>query len=407
MVGAAHSLGLGHRQAFHRKSPALAATRKLVTVIERERQADDESRLRDHAQRAGVASAVTAKWQEELKDAIKKDLPAPDKPLDAVPPEPFVPNQLVISDTTIEAVADVLRGNTRGLILWRDELNAWLANMSRYNGGSDQAQWLEAWPAAALTVNRKNKPPLVVPRFAVSILGGLQPDRLADVLDGADDGLAVRFLFGWPDPAPHVPPSLRRAGVDDLALDRLRWIERTAGTAETPTTIMLNDDAKSLLDEFSGEHYADAQGLDGFEAGFFGKGLGHVLRLAGVLALLEASEYPGPGPVVTGDLFRRAAGLWQGYFWPHAKAALRVGGRTPRQRLERKVLLQLRATGASVVRREDVRRSILGGTINASQTDALMASLTTAGWARAISPPTGPGRPATRWEINPALFEGR
>ena len=50
------------------------------------------------------------------------------------------------------ALADA-QGNPRGVVLWRDELTAWLANLGRYaSGGSDRAHWLEAWSAAGVTV---------------------------------------------------------------------------------------------------------------------------------------------------------------------------------------------------------------------------------------------------------------
>jgi len=387
------------------KSPALGAARRLLDRIELEMRLGDEVRLREHSQCVEIANARTAKWQLEIKEAIKNGLAPPDMPADAMAPEPFVPRQVIVTDTTIEAVADILRGNPRGIILWRDELSAWIGNMSRYSGGSDQAQWLEAWPAARLTVNRKNRPPVLVPHFAASILGGLQPDKLAEILAGADDGLAARFLFGWPGPAPHVRPSLRRGGLDDDALERLRWIEGVSGTAEEPRTIELDANARGLFDEFSTEHHADAQDLEGFEAGFFGKGMGHVLRLAGVLALLEASEDDGRPPVISADIFSQAAGLWRGYFWPHARVALNVVGGPPRRRMERRVLVWLRARGLLNVSREGVRRDALGQDLNAAETSALMGRLVRAGWVReATSTREGPGRPATAWDVNPVLF---
>lgn len=117
------------------KSPALGAARRLLDRIELEMRSGDEARLREHSQCVEIANARTEKWQGEVKEAIKKSLVPPDMPADAMAPEPFVPRQMIVTDTTIEAVADILRGNARGIILWRDELSAWLGNMSRYSGG--------------------------------------------------------------------------------------------------------------------------------------------------------------------------------------------------------------------------------------------------------------------------------
>lgn len=387
------------------KSPAFGAVRRLLATIEAELSAGDEERIREHAQKIGTAKAVADKWESEVKEAVKKGGSAPPRPLDAEVPEPFIPSQRVITDATIEAVADVVRGNPKGCVLFRDELSAFFANMARYNGGNDQAQWLEAWPAAALTVNRKNKQPLRLSRFAVSVCGGVQPDKLSETFSKPDDGLLARFLYCWPDAAPHVPPSRRRTGDDQTALDRLRWIETTVGSADAPLVIALDEDARDLLDEFSYEHHTDAHTLDGLEGSFFGKGPGNVLRLAGALALLEASETSNDKPAITGDLFRRAVGLWSGYFWPHARTAFRYGGGSAARRLERKVLLWIRAQKKSVVRREEVRRDALGESLNAEQTDAVMGRLVGSGWADRVTASPVPGRPVMAWQINPVLWE--
>ena len=44
--------------------------------------------------------------------------------------------------------------------------------------------------------------PVRIPRTALAIPGGMQPDRLRGALAGADDGLAARLAYVWPDPAP-------------------------------------------------------------------------------------------------------------------------------------------------------------------------------------------------------------
>ena len=190
------------------------------------------------------------------------------------------------------------------------------------------------------------------------------------------------------------------------ALERLCWIEATVGNASQSLTVPLDEEAVGLLDAFAREHHTDARALHGFEAGFFGKGLGYVLRLAGALSLLQASETGNQSPTISADLFSRAAGLWSGYFWLHAQAALRVGGGSAQRRMDRKVLMWIKANRRETVRREDIRRDCLGKALDASQTDVLMGRLTKAGWTRPLSPRVGSGRPMAAWEINPVLFEG-
>jgi hypothetical protein len=65
----------------------------------------------------------------------------------------------------------------------------------------------------------------------------------------------------------------------------------------------------------------------------------------------------------------------------------------------------LKASGRGEVSREDVRRTALGQTVNASEADRVLARLTAAGVLRPLVPEARPqgGRPALRWEVNPAL----
>ena len=57
------------------------------------------------------------------------------------PEEPEPLPVFITSDTTIEALAELLEDNPRGLLLARDELDAWFKSFTRYkgkNGGSDR-----------------------------------------------------------------------------------------------------------------------------------------------------------------------------------------------------------------------------------------------------------------------------
>lgn len=183
------------------KSPALAAVRRLLGDIEDELRAGDGERRGKHAAAVEEARLLTDRWRARCEEAMEAGKPTPEKPDGATFDESFVPAQIVVADATIEALADVVAGNPRGVVLWRDELSAWLANQGRYaNGGSDRAHWLEAWAAAGVTINRRNRAqPLHLPKFPVSIVGTIQPDRLADAFQGGDDGMAARFLYVWPD----------------------------------------------------------------------------------------------------------------------------------------------------------------------------------------------------------------
>jgi hypothetical protein len=107
-------------------------------------------------------------------------------------------------------------------------------------------------------------------------------------------------------------------------------------------------------------------------------------------------------------VIQRAIALWSGYYRAHAKAFFDHMAPSDRESRARRVVRWLKSCGLDEVSREDIRRTALGQTVNASEADRVLARLTEAGVLRAIAPESGPkgGRPALRWQVNPALRVG-
>jgi hypothetical protein len=150
------------------------------------------------------------------------------------------------------------------------------------------------------------------------------------------------------------------------------------------------------------------QRAEGLEADWLGKGGGTVARLAGVLALLAwAGSGVGGAPAkVGGESMEAAVRLWSDYLRPHARLVFDCAGPTDRDRQARRVLRWLKEKRPAEVSREDVRRHALGRTLDAIRTDGVLERLCAAGALRSkllIFSAQG-GRPARRWEVNPALL---
>ena len=100
-----------------------------------------------------------------------------------------------MTDTGLEAVAETVSGNARGVLLWRDLPKVWFGD----DAADDKqcAAWLEAWTAAAVTVERGRRSPLDLASFPVSILETMCPDSLKTALLEGDqqpaDPLPVRL----------------------------------------------------------------------------------------------------------------------------------------------------------------------------------------------------------------------
>jgi hypothetical protein len=379
------------------KSPALEATRHLLAEIDRQHR---DQNLRKQTEYAAARAAAAL-----LKHASKR--PAGSTPQPG--PEPKKPShlQLIIGNTTIEALAAALEANPRGLLAIHDELSSLLSNLERYSGGTDRPLYIEAWAAARWIINRRHlEKPIEIPRAAVSILGGIQPEKLRGILEGEDDdGLVARFLFVWPDAPRHIPLFERLGGNDAWAAAAMHRIWLVAGSPTTPLTLDLDPHAFNETDRRLVEM---ARREEGFRAGFVGKGRGTITRLAGILTLLEwaTSSDATPPTVVSRTALDGAIKLWEQYFLPHAAAVFRVGGRGRQELRLRKVALYLRNNRLYRFRRETIRVHALGRTLDAPDIDPILRDLEGRGLIRPVPRATsGPGRPPLEWEANPQLFE--
>ncbi len=185
------------------KSPAQDVILELLRHVEEHlAQGFDES-LREYQLTAEVAETLTENWRVGVKSALSKGDDPPPAPTVEVPSKPERP-RVRLSDITAEKAGSLAAALPRGLLLVRDEIAGWLGSFDKYGGGgSDRAFWLEAYGGRAHVIDRvKLTEPVRVPHLSIAVLGGIQPDRLAKIIAGPQDGFAARFLYVWPDVCP-------------------------------------------------------------------------------------------------------------------------------------------------------------------------------------------------------------
>jgi Bifunctional DNA primase/polymerase, N-terminal/Protein of unknown function (DUF3987) len=166
------------------KTPGLAVTTRVLSLIERGRKRKIAELQREHETRAQRAKAEKKKWEKAVAEAVETKLAAPPKPADATEPGPFVAPRLSLSDSTIERLAVLLEVRPQGLAFVADELARLFLNMKRYSNGQDNEFWLEAWDAKHFVVERQGRPPVVLDYLLVGVIGGFQPDKLARAFEG-------------------------------------------------------------------------------------------------------------------------------------------------------------------------------------------------------------------------------
>jgi hypothetical protein len=321
---------------------------------------------------------------------------------------------VVVSDAALPALEQAVAKRRQGVLLWRDEPTAWLAGLGRKSrrDESRRGPFLDTWGAIGLPWGRD--------KTAVSIVGSLDPERLDAALEGTGDGLAARFLYVWPGPAPYRSLRTVKPTREDEMVNALQRIARAVGTPDKPLVLALEDQAVTVFDTCLERLHGETLRAEGLLAGWLGKGRGTVARLAAVLTLLDwTANRPSNAPpptVITAQHLHAAWNLWERYYRPHAQAVFdragpadgdRQGKHRARQHA-RRVVGWIRARGVKEISREEVRREALSQRVNAAGADEVILALEQAGVLREVDDDEddypGRGRPARRWQVNPALL---
>ena len=103
-------------------------------------------------------------------------LPAKEKANIEKVEKPYL-KQLVVQDTTVEALVQAHSYNPNGMVLYMDELSGFWSGMNQYKGGkgNEESFWLKAYNNGAHVANRKMKDGIVsIERTFVNIIGTIQ-----------------------------------------------------------------------------------------------------------------------------------------------------------------------------------------------------------------------------------------
>jgi hypothetical protein len=385
----------------------------VLPVIERRIIGDFPDRLREWRAKQEFAKAADRKWEKDVSAAQKRGAPAPLPPEADDTPEPQSP-RLRQNDVTIEKVASLLAtAAPKGVVIVRDELAGWIAGMNAYNDAG-RAFWLEAYGGRPYRVERQKHPePISIPRLAVSVYGTTQPDRLAQIMRDADDGLLARINWLWPEP---VEFRLGRETPDAVwaigALDRLRELDLQADNPPRPIMVPLCLEARNMMELFAREMQERKDTAGGLLRTAFGKARGQALRYALNLEFLWWCSETGmePPPVtISKRAFAAAALLVSDYFLPMAERVYGDAAATKHDRNAATLARWIRETRPKEVHVRHLQREVrLPGLKVADDIHGAAQVLIEADWLR---PPAGSGgtegRPRAAYAVNPRLWGGR
>jgi len=396
------------------KSPAMDPVLSALSAIEGDSLSDFEDAIRRYETLKMEADLVRSGWERKAKEAVEMGGSPPLLPEGAQTPDMPVRKRLTIRDATVEALLAALKGQQKGLLMTRDELAGWFASFDRYSGskGGDRALWLEAFGGRSYVVDRvKNGgEALHIPSLGISVIGGMQPDKLEScLLKGDDDGLSSRFLYFCPRPAQRQRPM---HSTDQRLFER--WMRKLDALVHDvdengkpmPRHIPLSEAGVDVFHPWW-------QGLlkrDTDNArmnGWWGKAQGKASRLALVLEYLEwAVSSDAMEPLeVTADTMEKAISFMDAYAGPMAEIAHGAASRSEADANTLKLARHIQEQGFHEFSVRDLQRSGPTRALKASEIKTACFNLVGHGWLQAAPVRQGdtPGKSQGRFLVNPAL----
>ncbi len=389
------------------KSPAITAASRPLKGMELELAEQHQTVMIQFAAVAERAKAERKAWEKQVELAAKDSVGTPSMPAAAEAPETPERKRLVVQDCTPEEMVAILRANPHGLLHSRDEMAGWIDSHERYSSGG-RAYWLEAHGDEPYVVDRKSNQgkAIIAPFNGVSILGGIQPERLRDALLGsADDGLVARFVWVWPDAIPfRRPTTIADRDRLELVYRRLAGLSSAGGER---VYVPLAPDAADSFAEWIADNDADIRESAGLYASWAGKARGLVLRLGLVLEYLAWADGDTPEPrAVSKASVLKAVGLLERYLKPHARRVFGDAALAPVEKHAATLARHICKIGAQRINARDVRREAgIPGLKVAADVDAATEALCEAGWLRPAPARSGgsAGRGSKDFLVNPSV----
>jgi hypothetical protein len=382
-----------------KKSPAIKRATKRLRKIDMDLH-DDNTK----------ANAAYAEQLEQYKEAKKEARKSGDY---VKPPEQPANTRMVVEDITVEALSEVLKDNSRGVLCIQDELSGWFGSMDAYSGGKaggkDRAHWLEAYNGGGRVVDRVMRGTLKIPNWSVSMIGGIQPDAIRRIAQNmTDDGLMQRFMIIIGGNAPEMDrPELRGVSAAFGAL-----VDHLYGVGGGQEPVLLSEDAhqvREALTAYAAE-LADYPALPGGLRSHLGKWSGLFARLLLIYHAIECQSH-GVHPLskhASGVTARQVDSLMRRFLLPHALAYYTdVLGASSDLEHARWVAGHVLSKGLKLVTNRDLTQSYKQWRgLNDWRRTRVLQMLEDMGWLVAMAEEGRPGRRGvTHWMVHPRVHE--
>ncbi|TOL31800.1 YfjI family protein [Vibrio parahaemolyticus] len=308
------------------------------------------------------------------------------------------PRSLVINDATIEAILKRLKHNPNGILFFRDELSGWFAELQKKGREHERALYLAAFNASKTPyiVERIGRENMTIPSLTLSILGGIQPKKLAPLLTAKhtgqdDDGLFERFqLCVYPDMS---QCTYRDESPSEKAIDDLYSVfHKLVTLAESEQEICdFDEEAQQIWDDWSIKHANSLQFASDEWQAVKGKHPALLAKLALIFHLVEEAEkctsedFSFSTKVQSHHLKR---GLyWMEYLKGHLLKIMKLGTQQTTQSSAESLLKNLHKFGGTFTRQQLAQKGWRHLTTADSREQAI-STLAECGYIQEVKTPT-------------------
>ena len=257
-----------------KKSPALKFALKPLEMIQKDYNHEFEQAIKD--------------WEFKKVGLEKRDLEA----YLLENPKP-IRKRIKIDDINQEALSRRFADNTHGLLMFRDEIMAWLNSMNQYRSGSDEQFYLSLFDGTSHSIDRVENTFIIENPF-LSVIGGIQPSLLETLASSSrkDDGFLFRLLFAYP--MNNIPVLMTEKEPDKVMIDRYHYYMKSLYESlkdkDLYTTVSFSSSALSCFTKFANEKTNEAVETGSDEIISVSEKLtGYVPKLALILEVMHAN----------------------------------------------------------------------------------------------------------------------
>jgi hypothetical protein len=313
-----------------------------------------------------------------------------------------------IEDTTIEAMQEVMKDSPEGVLCLQDELSGWFGAMDKYSSGrgaaKDRAFWLQAYNGGNYALNRIGRGATIIPNNGISVLGGIQPSLLRQIVGATvDDGLIQRLL-----------PIVLQRGYESRDQDPEGAITRYAclidrlrnGTSTTPLLVSFTDRAHVVRQRLERKHLnlQSCETINPKLAAHIGKYDGVFARLCLIWHCIEHAEQDLIHPI-SENIALRVEQFLHGFLFPHALAFYvgMLGLADDHDRLTAVAGYILARSLTTVTNRDIARGDRTMRNLTKADTSAVFEQLEALGWLNRTPGPRPTDPP--HWKVNPKCHQ--